>query len=209
MFAPSGHKSWSIDAQRSSLTFSLGHSHLGPIRGEFRCWGGQVHLDPSGDGQPSVHVWVDLSSLDTGSRRLDAAILDSELFDIQWQPALVFDGDKLERTHDARAVLTGWLGLHSFRKQISIDVTLQGAAEPDAEFVATARATIDRRALGLRRGKRARGWLSERLVANNIEMNAEVVAQPATYAPPARQDGRLAGGLSGRLAATTLDRPAA
>jgi polyisoprenoid-binding protein YceI len=205
MLALPHQKAWNIDTKRSSLTFGVGHALFGPIRGEFRCWGGQVLLDPRAIGQPSVHVWVDLSSLDTGSQRLDAAILDSELFDIRWQPGLVFDSDRLERTHDGQAVLIGWLGLHSFRKQISIDVTLHRAAPAaDAEIVATARAAIDRRAFGLRRERRAHDWLSERFVGKIIEMDAHLVAEPAARAPTTPEEPQLAVTLSSWLAAAGI-----
>jgi polyisoprenoid-binding protein YceI len=174
---------WSIDIEKSSLSFSLRHALLGKIRGEFRCWGGRVLLDPRAPLQPSVHVWVDLSSLDTGSRRRNDAILETELFDIQWQPGLVFDADRIEQTNDDRAILTGWLGLHCLRKQISVDVTLsRPPGEKAAELIATARAAIDRRAFGLRREATARDWLSERFVDRTIEMTAHIVATPAAPA---------------------------
>jgi polyisoprenoid-binding protein YceI len=173
---------WSIDTEKSSLSFSLRHALLGKIGGEFRCWGGRVLLDPRAL-QPSVHVWVDLSSLDTGSRRRNDAILETELFDIQWQPGLVFDSDRIDQTNDGHAILTGWLGLHCLRKQISIDVTLsRPPSEKAAELVATARAAIDRQAFGLRREATARDWLSERFVDRTIEMTAHIVARPAAPA---------------------------
>jgi polyisoprenoid-binding protein YceI len=169
---------WSIDTEKSSLSFSLRHVLLGNIRGEFRCWGGRILLDPHAPLRPSVHVWVDLSSLDTGSRRRNDAILETELFDIQWQPGLVFDGDQIEQTTDGRAILTGWLDLHCLRKQISIDVNRLPSDEKAAELIATARASIDRRAFGLRREATARDWLSERLVDRTIDMSALIVARP-------------------------------
>jgi polyisoprenoid-binding protein YceI len=202
MFAVPDQKSWSIDTKRSSLTFSVGHALLGPIRGEFGCWGGQVLLDSRDIGQPSIHVWVDLASLDTGSQRLDAAILDSELFDIQWQPCLVFDSERLERTPDGRAVLIGALGLHSFRKQVSIDVTFdRPALAAGAEIIATAHAVIDRRDLGLRRERRPRDWLSERLVDRTIEMDAHLVAEPTTDMPTSAEEPQPAVTLSSWLTA--------
>ena len=188
----SDRECWDIDTELSSLTFNLRHALLGHIHGEFSCWGGHVLIDPRASSPPSVHVWVDLSSLDTGSRKRDDAILDTELFDIQLQPALVFDGDRLEHKDDGRVVLIGWLGLNSLWKQISIDVTVSRppGANP-AEFVATAQAAIDRRAFGLRRQARAADWLSERFVDRTIEMTAQIVATLAARAAVPSEAGAL------------------
>jgi polyisoprenoid-binding protein YceI len=205
---------WSIDTEESSLIFSVRHALLGEIRGEFCCWGGRVLLDSCAPSQPSVHVWVDLSSLDTGSRRRNDAILETELFDIQWQPGLVFDGDRIEQTLDGRTTLTGWLDLHCLRQQISIDVTRVPSDEKAAELIATARASIDRRAFGLRREATARDWLSERLVDRTIEMTALIVARPnvltevqATATPGTAGKGARA--RRGDAPRTRLDAPRA
>ena len=60
---------WKIDVERSALQFSLRHKLLGEIAGQFRCWGGQVRIDPENPRKADVRIWVELSSIDTGSSR--------------------------------------------------------------------------------------------------------------------------------------------
>jgi polyisoprenoid-binding protein YceI len=175
-------ESWEIDAVRSSLTFSLRHALLGEIRGQFRCWGGRITLDERSPTRPKVHVWVELSSLETGSPKRTQAILDTELFDVRWEPAVVFDGDRLQRQDDGRVSLTGEAELHSIRRPLSLSVDVMPSRDADAvtpTLLATAHASVDRRAFGLRRERTARDWLSERLVDRNIEIVAQVVATRA------------------------------
>jgi polyisoprenoid-binding protein YceI len=175
-----GRDCWYIDTEKSSLTFSVRHALLGEIRGEFLCWGGFVRVDAHGDGAPSVHVWIDLSSLDTGSPKRNEAILATELFDVASEPALAFDAEGIDVGASGSAMLHGSLTLQSFRQTVSVSVEVnrlgRGPSEPG--LVATARASIDRRALGLRRGSAVKDWLSERLVAPTIEMNAQIEAKP-------------------------------
>ena len=66
---------WKIDVERSTLRFSLGHQLLGEIGGQFRCWGGRVSLDEATARKAAVRIWVELSSIDTGSRSRDDNIL--------------------------------------------------------------------------------------------------------------------------------------
>jgi polyisoprenoid-binding protein YceI len=185
MSASSGREHWKIDTERSTLSFTLRHGAHRRISGQFRCWGGQLVVDPRDPRRPSVHIWVELSSLDTGSERRNQAILATELFDVAWEPALVFDSETVEANGPGGLVMKGWLGLHSFRKPIVVSVELgspDGAGAEAAPLVATARASIDRHAFGLRRESRARDWLSERLVGRIIEMTAHVEAAPAALA---------------------------
>ena len=87
---------WKIDAERSTLKFSLRHVAIGQIKGEFHCWGGEVKIDPANPRMAGVRIWVDLSSLETGLRSRDEEILRTELFDQRWEPALEFDSERLE-----------------------------------------------------------------------------------------------------------------
>jgi polyisoprenoid-binding protein YceI len=176
---------WKLDPDHSTLTFTLRHALLGEIHGQLPCWGGRVVLDSENPTDLSVHVWADLSSLDTGSRRHNDALLGTELFDTQWQSALVFDSDRVEVADGDETIVEGWLSLGSYRRQVCVSVPSVSALAVDSgppRLVATARATIDRHQFGLRRQKRARDWLSERLVDRQIDVAAHVELIPAPSA---------------------------
>jgi polyisoprenoid-binding protein YceI len=187
MEAPSEEACWTIDPERSSLCFSVRHALLGEIRGHFRCWGGSVVRARGDASRVAVHVWAELSSLDAGTRAHTDAILDTELFDVHWEPAVVFDSERCEVSEGGHAVLVGWLSLHTFRKRIevSVDVTPTDDGRAQARLVGNARATLDRRTFGLRRRARARDWLSERLVDRDVQVTAHVeLRRDASAAPP-------------------------
>jgi polyisoprenoid-binding protein YceI len=193
---------WKIDADRSSLTFRLRHGLLGEIRGRFRCWGGYVWLATDDPSSVAVHVWAELSSLDTGSRARNDAIFASELFDVCWEPAIVFDSERFEPGSGGPALAFGWLSLHSFRKRIAVSIEEAGLAEVGPSngrrFVGSASAAIDRHAFGLRRQRRPRDWLSEKLVGQTIEVTAHVEATPTALSPEAVR--RMSTGAPGALA---------
>ncbi len=170
---------WKIDVERSTLAFSLRHAAIGQIKGEFRCWGGELKLDPVNPRTAGVRIWVELSSLETGSRSRDEEILRTELFDQRWEPALEFDSERLEVDSSDRMTLVGWLALRSMRKEISIDLTANGL-EIDrsgaARFTCTAKASVDRHALGLARPRGAADWLNDHLLGETIDILAHIEA---------------------------------
>jgi polyisoprenoid-binding protein YceI len=173
------HEFWKIDAERSTLTFSIRHAALGHIKGAFSCWGGEVRIDPDKPQGAVVRIWVELSSLETGSRRRDKAIFHTELFDQRWEPALEFDGDSLEVHANDRMTVAGWLGLHSLRERIVVQLEpclLNIDQSGSRRFVCTATASVDRRGLGLRKPRGVHSWLSDRLLGETIEVTAHVEA---------------------------------
>ncbi len=181
---------WKIDVERSTLGFGLHHKLLGEIAGQFRCWGGQVLIDEANPRRGAARIWVELSSIDTGSPNRDDAILRTELFDQRWEPALDFDGERLEIDGSDRLTLVGWLGLRAYRKEISVVVDtyamkIDPAGTP--RFVCTARASIDRKALGLHKKWGVGHWLSDQLLGETITIVARVEAtleSPVAASPP-------------------------
>jgi polyisoprenoid-binding protein YceI len=176
---------WEIDPERSNLKFTLRHAALGKIAGEFRCWGGHVVLDPSNPKELTVRVWVELSSIDTGSRSRDQAILHTELFDQRWEPALEFDSERLEGDAPDRTKLVGWVGLHGLRKKVSIDVAgqrLETDRSGATRCVCSAKVLVDRRSLGLQQPASLPGWLNDHLVGRMISIAAHVEAAPGERA---------------------------
>jgi polyisoprenoid-binding protein YceI len=169
---------WKIDADRSSLAFHLPHTLLGEISGRFDCWGGRLLLDPVNLEQSAVRIWVELSSIDTGSRRRDEELLRTELFDRLWEPALEFDSDRLE-FRPSGAALGGWVTLRAVRARASIEIDspeLNVDASGKPRFVCAARTSLDRKALGMRHAGTAEDWLSDRLLGGKIDIVAHIEA---------------------------------
>jgi len=181
---------WKIDVERSVLQFSLRHKLLGEIAGQFRCWGGQIRIDRENPRKAQVRIWVELSSIDTGSPNRDDAILHTELFDHREEPALEFDGERLAMDAPDHLTVVGWLGLHAFRKKIVVAVEdyalAVGASEPP-RFICTAKVSVDRSALGLRRKRGIDHWLSDHLLGDTIDISAHIEAALETGAASSSQ----------------------
>jgi polyisoprenoid-binding protein YceI len=169
---------WRIDDTRSTLTFRLRHMTLPEIEGRFDCWGGVVLLDRSDPGRSGVRLWVDLSSIGTGSPKRDAAIFATELFDLRWEPAVVFDSTRVEIDDDHRhATVVGQLAIHTFRHEVRVAIEGQDPRREDAgarRLGYTARASVDRAAFGLHRRRSIVDWLADRFLADTIEIVAQV-----------------------------------
>jgi polyisoprenoid-binding protein YceI len=168
---------WRIDDTRSTLSFRVRHMALPDIEGHFGCWGGVMLLDRSDPVRSTVRLWVDLSSIETGSPRRDAAIFATELFDLHWEPAVVFDSTRVDVHDDRHATLIGQLAVHTFRHEVRVAIEGHAPRREDAgarRLAYSAHASVDRATFGLRRRRHIVDWLAERFLAEAIEIAAEV-----------------------------------
>jgi polyisoprenoid-binding protein YceI len=170
---------WRVDAERSTLRFTIPHAILGAVDGQFHCWGGLVRLDPLDRGRSVVRIWVDLSSIDTGSARRDESLLDTELFDVRWEPGLVFDSQQMALVDAHHAVLLGQLALRCLSKQIVVVVeakALWRGVDGSDRRSFIARSSIERSAFGLRRSGHLPDWLSDHILGDRVDIDAYVEA---------------------------------
>jgi polyisoprenoid-binding protein YceI len=187
---------WRIDPDRSSLGFSIRHALLGQIQGQFLCWGGVVVVDGNDPRRSSVRVWIDLSSIETGSPRQNEQILATGLFDVLWEPGAVFEGDDvtIARGRDGAAgvgIIKGRLSLRNASHAVAVSVEAERPSRGvrgERSLRWSARALVDRRLFGLRRRRAAGDSLDEALLANLIEVTAQIVAihEGASIAQAAR-----------------------
>lgn len=144
---------WNIDPSRSTLGFTLRHIVVHQIRGKFGRWGGRVVVDPASPALASVSVWIDLGSVDTGETERDDHIRSPEFFDAARLPRATFTSTALRTEASPHPILVGRLDLHESQGEIEVEITEQSPpwTESGAERRRlTARATVDRRAFGLR-----------------------------------------------------------
>lgn len=150
---PKSAEEWLIDLDRSSLRFSLRHVVTHEIRGQFWRWGGSLVLNDDDLSKSSVHLWVDLASVDTDDVERDAQIRSPEFFDVAHFPRATFSSNEVQLPEHANPVVKGCLALHGFIEDVDVEVT-RHSRWTDANGIERAsyelRSRVDRRRFGLR-----------------------------------------------------------
>jgi polyisoprenoid-binding protein YceI len=144
---------WWIDADSSSLEFSLRHIVVGQIRGRFTRWGGSVRLDAADVQKARVRVWVDLASVDTGDRERDDQVRSPEFFDVARFRRAVFTSTEVQLPEGRHPIVLGSLDLHGVKAEVLVEITddLPWRSDPAAPMMSFAgRARLDRRHFSLR-----------------------------------------------------------
>ena len=158
---------WQIDPARSRLTFTLRHLVIQQIRGQFRTWGGTLFLDRAEPWLSSVHVWVDLASIETDSVERDAHLRSAEFLDVARFPRAEFKSTAVE-PFDRHLLVRGRFQLHGVTHDLELEVEA-GIGKANTYSV---RGKVDRQHFGLH-------WNQDLdvggvVVGDEIEMSAEV-----------------------------------
>ena len=144
---------WQVDLDHSTLRFSLQHIVSHEIHGQFRRWGGTILLCTDDLAKSSVHIWVDLASVDTEEAERDAQIRSPEFFDVAHFPKATFSSSEVLLAEHANPIVKGCLALHGFMEDVDLEITRHNRWSDTEGLERTSyeiRSHIDRRRFGLR-----------------------------------------------------------
>jgi polyisoprenoid-binding protein YceI len=144
-------ETWTVDGERSTLTFSLRHLVISEIRGQFRSWGGELQLDRKNASRSRVRIWVDTNSLDTGEPERDAHVRSAEFLDVAKYPRAEFRSAAIGVNADGSARLEGLLRIRRVTGAVELAIEDRGTRTESgrARRIFVARGKLDRQAFGL------------------------------------------------------------
>src|SRR5207245_9884318 len=80
---------WTIELNRSAITFSSRFLGLSKVRGRFRLFDVSLDVGPSGT-EFEVEASIDLASIDTSLPRRDAHLRTADFFHVDVHPTMTF-----------------------------------------------------------------------------------------------------------------------
>ena len=114
--------------QHVFITFKASHLGYSYILGHFEDFNGSFVYDPQKPEDSSVHVTVDVRSLDTDHAERDKHLRGSGYFDVETYPSITFASSSYAGSSTS-GVLTGNLNLRGVSKTIAIDVSKIGEGD--------------------------------------------------------------------------------
>ena len=140
---------YTIDAIHSNVEFAVRHMMISTVKGRFGDVRGTVEIPEN--GQPTVDVIIQTTSIDTRAEQRDGHLKSADFFDVEAFPEMRFKSTKVARTGDGYS-LTGDLTIKGVTRPVTLSVTEEGAGvdpwgNQKAAFAATGR--INRGDFGL------------------------------------------------------------
>jgi polyisoprenoid-binding protein YceI len=140
---------YQIDPTHSRLGFAAKHAMVATVRGQFKVYSGEVHLDEEHPENSWAKVEIDVSSVDTGNADRDTHLRTPDFFDIEKHPTITFTSTKVEKVdNDDVYTLIGDLTINGKSNPVAVAFEPTGTSvDPWGNFRAgfEGRATVNRR----------------------------------------------------------------
>ena len=171
---------WAIDADHSSVDFSIRHMMIANVKGTFHNFSAVVEADVTDLSDATIDFNVELSSIDTRNKDRDAHLTSADFFDVEKYPEMTFRSTTIKNNGQGEYDVTGDLTIHGITKPETFSVTFEGQGKDpwgNEKVGFSAQGTINRADFGLT-------WNSALetggvLVGDKVKVNLQIEASKA------------------------------
>ena len=119
---------YAIDPSHSRLGFVARHAMVTKVRGSFNEFDGTATIDGDNPSNSSVHVTIQVASIDTRNQQRDDHIRTNDFLDVEKYPQITFTSTSI--THDGGNdfEVTGDLTIRGVTKSVTLPLEYQGSA---------------------------------------------------------------------------------
>lgn len=116
-----------LDTNHTSVGFAVSHFGFSTFRGRFDTFEGSLDLDPENLETAALTVTIKTDSLHTGVPALDEKLLASSMFGAARYPAIRFTSERVERTGEETAMITGLLTIKDTNAPVTLTARFIGS----------------------------------------------------------------------------------
>ena len=118
---------WTIDPSHTRIGFSARHAMVTTVRGQFKDFEGEAHIDTADPSASSVTVKIQAASIDTGVADRDGHLRSGDFFDAETYPEITFVSTDVSRDGDDWTV-KGDLTIKGVSKPVTVEFESTGSA---------------------------------------------------------------------------------
>jgi polyisoprenoid-binding protein YceI len=117
---------WNIDPMHSEVGFRVKHLMFTNVRGTFKEYRADIHMDEEDFGNPEINVKINPASVYTADEKRDGHLKSADFFDVENFPEIIFTGTSCKKGQAGHYNLHGDLTIKGITKPISLDVEFGG-----------------------------------------------------------------------------------
>jgi len=117
---------WILDPTHSEVQFKVKHLMISNVTGQFNEFEGNVETDGDDFSSAKVSFTANIHSISTNNDQRDEHLRNSDFFDAENHPSLVFHGQKLVKTDGDEYKLHGTLQIKGITKEVVLDAEYGG-----------------------------------------------------------------------------------
>ncbi|MEU6336485.1 YceI family protein [Streptomyces cellulosae] len=120
---------YELDPAHTTIGFVARHAMVTNVKGHFKEFSGQLHLDGSDPSKSTASIDVVMNSIDTGNTDRDNHLRSADFFKTDEFPTMTFRSTKAEALGGDQYRITGDLTILGTTRPITIDLEFNGAAK--------------------------------------------------------------------------------
>jgi polyisoprenoid-binding protein YceI len=117
---------WIIDPTHSEIHFKVRHLMVSWVTGNFKQFNATVETKGNDISTAKVKFTADIDSISTNNDQRDAHLKNTDFFDAENHPQLIFESEKLEKIGEENYKLHGILTIRGNSKKIVLNVEYGG-----------------------------------------------------------------------------------
>lgn len=120
---------WTLDPTHSVLGFKIRHLMITNVSGSFKTFNVDVETEDADFGSAKINAEADMASIFTNNEQRDAHLRNSDFFETDAHPKLIFKSAAVEKTGDNAYKLNGELTMKSITKPVTLQVEFNGVTK--------------------------------------------------------------------------------
>lgn len=117
---------WNLDLTHSELGFRIKHLMISHVPGSFRNFHAEVETEGDDFSSAEIRLTADISSISTSNEQRDQHLRNSDFFEAEKYPQLVFQSTKIEKESDDTLNLYGDLTMKGVSRPVKLNVDFNG-----------------------------------------------------------------------------------
>jgi polyisoprenoid-binding protein YceI len=117
---------WAIDANHSSVTFTIRHM-MSKVRGQMKIKEGWIEVDHDDQSTANVDVVLDAATINTGVEMRDNHLRSADgNFDVANYPTITFKSKRVEGKDPSNFKVIGDLTIHGVTRDVALNASFNG-----------------------------------------------------------------------------------
>jgi polyisoprenoid-binding protein YceI len=120
---------WAIDATHSEIGFKIRHLMITNVSGKFEGFEADVQTEDEDFATAQIEAKIRTSSINTNNLQRDEHLRNSDFFEVEKHPEILFNSTGIEKIDNDNFVLHGKLTLKGITKPIKLGVEYNGTSK--------------------------------------------------------------------------------
>ena len=120
---------WVIDPTHSEIGFKIKHLMITNVSGKFEAFEAEVQTEGDDFTTAQIEAKISTASINTNNLQRDEHLRNSDFFEVDQHPEILFSSTKVEKVDEENFVVYGNLSLKGIVKPVKLNVEYSGATK--------------------------------------------------------------------------------